>query len=135
MTKLKNIAVAVASIVIFSNITHAQVTKAGYSVNYETPLRVKYLGDEGEYLRFEVTMESKYPAKAKFTIDEKNEGELYATSFETSFKVSTIKIEKRGHQVLNFNLVLGRETYSKSFSVNTNLVETTTVAERDITKL
>jgi hypothetical protein len=135
MTKLKNIVVAVVSLVIFSNITYAQAVKAGYSVNAEEPLTVKYLGDEGEYLLFQVTLQSKDNAKAKFAIEDKNEGELYSSGW-TGLKSATVKIEKTdADQVLNFKLVLGKRTYSKSFSVNTSLVETTTVSESDVTKL
>lgn len=135
MTNLKNIAVAVASIVIFTNITQAQNLKANYSVSYEEPFKVKYLGDDGDYLKFEVTIESKNPAKARFTIEDKKEGELYSSYFESTSKVQTIKIEKNAYEALNFNLNLGKKNYSKSFSVNTSVVQTTTVSERDVTTL
>ena len=135
MTKLKNIAVAVASIVIFSNITHAQAAHASYSVNYAEPLAVKYLGSEGDYLRFQVTVQSDVPGNALFAIIDKAEGELYATKFTPNYKVQTVKIEKKDNQVLNFRLVLGSKTYSKSFSVNTSKVETTIVAENEISIL
>ncbi len=135
MTNLKNIAVAVASIVIFTNITQAQTPVANYSVNYAEPLKVKYLGEEGDYLRFEVTYESKTPGKARFTIEDKNRDELYSAFIENTYKVQTVKIEKNVYSTLKFNLIVGRKTYSKSFSVNTSMVLTTTVAERDVTKL
>lgn len=135
MTTIKNIAVAVASLVIFTNITSAQVTKASYSVNYEEPMKVKYLGEAGDYLNFEVTFESQPLTYARFRIEDNNEGELYASNFENSFKVQTIKIEKNDLRALNFKLIMGKKTYSKSFSISTNLVETTTVLERDVTKL
>ncbi len=136
MTKFKNIVLAAASLVIFSNITYAQLSKANYSVNAEEPISVKYLGDEGEYLLFQVTLKAENRASALFAIVDKNEGELYSSVFTGSFKVQTIKIEKRDEdQVLNFKLVLGKKTFLKSFSVNTSLVKTVTVAEHDITKL
>jgi hypothetical protein len=136
MTKLKNIAVAVAALVIFTNITYAQAVKASYSVHAEEPLKVTYLGNDGEYLLFTVTLQSNEPSKAKFSIEDKNEGEIYSSGLAASLKTTTVKIEKQAaDQVLNFKLVLGKETYSRSFSVNTNLVETTTVEERDLTKL
>ncbi len=136
MTTLKNIAVAVASIVIFTNVTYAQqAVKASYSVNYEEPLAVKYIGSDGDYLTFEVSVKPAVSGNAVFEIEDRNEGELYATKLASNFKVKTIKIEKRKDQVLNFKLVVGRTTYTKSFSVNTNKVETTTVAESDITML
>ena len=135
MTKLKNIVIAIASIVIFTNITHAQAIKSSYLVNYEEPLAVKYLGNDGNYLTFQVTMQSEMPGNALFEIADKNEGELYSSNVTTGSKVKTVKIEKRDQQVLNFKLVIGRKTYSKSFSVNTNKVETTTVAESEVTML
>lgn len=135
MTKLKNIVLAFAAIVIFSNITNAQTVKASYSLNAVEPISVKYLGDDGEYLLFQVTLQSTNPALGVFEIEDKNEGELYSSALESNYKVQTVKIEKRDGQVLNFKLMFGKKTYSKSFSVNTSLVETTTVAETDLTKL
>ncbi len=136
MSNLKNIAVAIASVVVFSNIANAQVVKANYSVTAEDPLKVKYLGDDGDYLLFQVTLQSKTPENTLFAIDDTNEGELYSSALSNNFKVQTVKIEKRySNQVLNFKLVLGRKIYSKSFSANTSLVENTIVAETDITRL
>ena len=136
MSNLKNIALAIASVVIFSNITNAQAVKANYSVSAEDPIKVKYLGDDGEYLLFQVVLQSKTPANTLFAIEDTNEGELYSSAMSNNFKVQTVKIEKRiNSQVLNFKLVSGKKIYSKSFSVSTSLVENTTVAETDITKL
>jgi len=136
MTKLKSIVLAALALVVFSNVTNAQAVKASYSVNAEQPLQVKYLGDDGEYLLFRVTLQSNDPAKAKFIIDDENTGELYSSGLNSSLKSSTVKIEKTvAGQVINFKLLLGKKTYEKSFSVNTSLIETTTVSEADITKL
>ena len=136
MTQLKNIAVAVASLVIFSNVTNAQAIKASYSVNAEEPMKVKYLGDDGEYLLFQVTLQAKTPATSVFAIDDQQEGELYSALLADKNKVQTVKIEKKGEgQVLDFKLVSGKKTYLKSFSVNQSLVETTTVSETAVTKL
>ncbi|MEO6731877.1 MAG: hypothetical protein ABIN01_11730 [Ferruginibacter sp.] len=135
MTSLKNIAIAVASVVLFSNITYAQALKANYSVSYEEPLAVKYLGTDGEYLTFEVTMRPQIEGTALFEIDDKYEGQLYAANVTSALKVNRVKIEKRDDQVLNFKLLVGKKTYTKSFSVNTSKVEKTSVAESDITML
>ncbi|MEO6550036.1 MAG: hypothetical protein ABIN94_18685 [Ferruginibacter sp.] len=135
MTKLKNILVAVATLVIFTNITQAQSVKASYSVSAEEPLKVKYLGEDGDYLLFLVTLQPKGSSNALFAIEDKTEGELYSTGLQLTTKVKTIKIEKRPDQVLNFTLLIGSKSYAKSFSVNTSLVETTTVTEGDISKL
>lgn len=136
MKNLKNIAVAVASVVLFSNITNAQTLKASYSVNYEEPLKVKYLGDDDKYLLFEVTLQANAPSSTLFAISDKIEGEFYSSFLSTDIKPRTFKIEKRGdNQVLDFKLVAGKKTYLKTFSVNFSTVEKTTVAEHDITKL
>jgi hypothetical protein len=137
MKNLKNIAAAVASLVVFTNITNSQALKASYSANYEQePLTVKYLGDEGDYLLFDVTFKPNSKGRNVFAIEDKNEGEIYSSIPGTNFKVQRVKIEKiSDEQVLNFKLVSGSKTYVRSFAVNTNLVETTTVAEGDITKL
>lgn len=136
MTKLKNIAVAFATIVIFANITNAQTPKASYTVNAQEPLKVKYLGDEDKYLLFEVTLQSDNSAKPLFVISDKNEGEFYSSTLTTGVAPRTFKIEKRGEdQVLNFKVVLGKTQYLKTFVVNTSTVEKTVVAEHDITKL
>lgn len=136
MTNLKNIAVAFAALAIFTNITRAQSVKAVYSVNTVEPLQVKYLGDDGNYLIFQVTLQTNEHAKGKFAIEGKEGENLYSTTLASNFKVQTIKIERFDDgQVLGFKLVLGKKTYSKSFSVNTKIVQTTTVAERDITRL
>jgi hypothetical protein len=135
MSTLKNIAAAVASIVIFTNITNAQVIKAGYSVKAEEPMAVKYVGTDGNYLTFQVSVEPTVSANALFEIADKNEGELYTSTLAPNAKTKTIKIEKREGQVLDFKLVVGKNTYTKSFSVNTNRVETTTVEESTVTIL
>ena len=135
MSTLKNIAVVVASIVIFTNITNAQAVKASYSVKAEEPMAVKYLGNDGNYLTFEVSVEPTVSGTALFEIADKNEGELYTSNLAANSKTKTIKIEKRDGQVLDFKLVVGKNTYTKSFSVNTNRVETTTVEESSVTIL
>lgn len=136
MKNLKNIAVAVASIVIFTNITNAQTMKANYSVSFEEPLKVKYLGDEGQYLLFEVVLQAGTSAHPYFSIKDKNEGEFYASANEPNFKTRTFKIEKRdNNQVLNFNLIVGNKTYTKTFTINKTTFEKINVAENDITKL
>ena len=135
MSKFKNTLLATLMLLLFSNVTTAQALTTNYSVNVEEPVKVKYLGDDGEFLLFQVTLPSNETANAKFVIYDKNVGELYSTRLASN--VSTIKIEKKeqADQVLNFKVVLGKKTYSKSFSVTRSLIETTTVAERDITKL
>lgn len=136
MTKLKNIAVAVASLVIFSNITNAQTSVSlSYQAAYAEPFTVKYLGTEAGYLLFQVSMKSENGGKARFKLEDKEAGTLYDNSFKSNFNIKTLKIEKRDNQVLDFKVTLNKTTYSKSFSVFTNQVENVTVSESDITRL
>jgi hypothetical protein len=137
MTKLKNIAVAIASIVIFTNITQGQtLEKKGLPVNYEEPMAVKYLGNDGGYLTFRVTVNADMAPKTSFVIADQREGDLYSSTIKPGEVVKTIKIEKRDGQVLNFKLVVGSKTaYLKSFSVDTKEEEKTIVSEGDISRL
>ena len=135
MKKLKNILASFALLVAFSNSTNAQTITAVNPVNHEEPLKVKYLGDDGAYLFFEVTFQPGTSYKALFAIEEKKEGELYSAFVGDNSKVRKIRVEKGDYRSLHFKLFSGKKTYAKSFSVNTSLVETTTVSESDITKL
>ncbi len=136
MTNLKKIAVAVLAFVIFSNITNAQTVKANYAAMAAEPLNVKYIGEEGDYFLFNVTLQSSNPAKAYFAIYDGAEGELYSSMYKINVKGITVKVEKKGtEQVLNFKMILAGKTYSKSFSANSSTVEKITVADMSITKL
>ena len=136
MTTLKNLAVAAASLVIFSTITNAQTSKANYTVKANEPFKVNYMGDEGAYLVFEVTLDNAKSTNAVFAIYDKNEGELYSSLFGTKSNIKTIKIEKTDNdQVLDFKVILGKKAFSKSFVANTSLVETIDVIENSVTKL
>ncbi len=134
MKKFKNTAVAIASLLIFINSTHAQASKAGQPVNEEDPMAVKFLGNDGNFLTFRVTMLSQIPDYAFLAIGDKNEGVLYSAFFTTKYKVQKVKIEKRDDQVLNFKLIIDKKTYSKSYSVNAGKLETAT-AIKDVSKL
>ena len=135
MKKLIRILVAVTTLLVISNGVNAQALQTSYSVSVEEPFEVKYLGNDENYLTFQITVQPKASARAIFAISDKNEGEIYATNLNSRFAFKTVKIEKREGQELNFKLISAGKTYSKSFSVNTNIVETTIVSERDITRL
>ena len=135
MKKLISILVAVTTLLVISNGVNAQALQTSYSVSVEEPFEVKYLGNDENYLTFQITVQPKAAARAIFAISDKNEGEIYATNLNSHYAFKTVKIEKREGQELNFKLISAGKTYSKSFSVNTNIVETTIVSERDITRL
>ena len=135
MKKLTTILVALAAILVLSNSVNAQALQASYSVNEQAPFAVKYLGNDENYLTFRIAVEPTLAKRSTLVISDKIEGEIYVTGINSRYAYKTIKIEKREGQELSFKLVSGGQTYSKSFSVNTSNVETTTVSERDITRL
>lgn len=136
MITLKNLAVATASLVLFSTNIHAQTLKANNAVNANGAFKVRYIGDEGDYLVFEVTPGAPKTTNAVFSIYDKNEGELYASYYTESSKAKTIKIEKTDNsQLLDFKMVIGKKTFSKSFAANTSVLENINVTENSITKL
>jgi hypothetical protein len=135
MKKLTTILVALAAILVLSNSVNAQALQASYSVNENAPFAVKYLGNDENYLTFRIAVQPTLAKRSTLVISDKSEGEIYVTGLNSRYAYKTIKIEKREGQELSFKLVSGGKTYSKSFSVNTSNVETTTVSERDITRL
>ena len=136
MTTLKNLAVAAASLVIFSNITHAQTMKASYALNANEAFKVKYIGDEGEYLVFKVILDIPETTKALFSIYDKIEGELYTSFYAGSTAERVVKIERTDKsQVLDFKMIVGKKAFSKSFATKKSVVETINVTETSVTKL
>ena len=93
------------------------------------PLSVKYIGADDDYLLFQVTIQTNDAIHPVLHIADKNAGELYAETIKSNSIVENIKIEKTENQDLNFELVEGKKTYCKSFTVNTSMIEKTTVSE------
>ncbi len=136
MSTLRNITAAAASMLLLSGLAQAQVAvPTSYSVNNSGDFGVKYLGSDGEYLVFEVKIQSPITGNASFRVEDSNDGTLYTSKVKDASKLTRVKIEKKDYQGLNFKLVVGSKTYSKSFSVNTSMIDRTTVSESDITKL
>ncbi|NOT90452.1 hypothetical protein [Ferruginibacter sp.] len=131
MKNLKNIATAIIAVVLFSTSAAAQTVK---TVAANEPLTVKYIGNEEDYLYFQVEIN----AGNNFSllkINDKAEGELYSQSWKSSSKFQTFKIEKKDGQELNFKLLSGNKVYNKSFSATTSLIEKTIVNENDVVVL
>lgn len=133
--KFKLIASAFASFVIAANPAFGQNPVHPISVIAEEPFTVKYLGNDGAYLLFEVVIRSADQRTVSLGISDKTEGDLYASNFRAGYKAQTIKIEKRNNQELDFRLDLGKNKYTKSFNVKNSVVENTVVSENDITRL
>lgn len=124
-----------SSFIITANPIAAQKSLSNYSVGAEEPLTVRYLGNDGAYLLFEVTVRSTDRQIASLDIIDKVEGELFASSFRSDLKVQKIKIERRDNQLLDFKLGLGKSTFIKSFNVKNSTVENTTVSENHLSRL
>jgi hypothetical protein len=131
MKNLKNITTAILAVVLFSTAVSAQSLKA---VKSEEPFTVKYIGNEEDYLYFQVEINSAN-SFSLLKINDKAEGELYSQSWKANTKTQTFKIEKKDGQQLNFKLLTGNKVYNKSFSATTSLVEKTIVNENDVVVL
>ena len=121
MTKIKNIAVALSTIVLFAGTSFAgTTTNKSLPIVVEEPtvepLVVNYVGEDAGYLYFKVSVKSGSNKFVSLAVSDKSEGELYTTVFSTD-KEQTFKIEKRDNQELDFNLSAGKKSYSKSFTI------------------
>jgi len=137
MSTIKNITAAALSFVLVTGVVNAQtaIPTSYASVSNAEGFGVKYLGSDADYLVFEVKIEAPVLESASFRVEDSNDGVLYATNQKDIATLKRVKIEKKDYQALNFKLVVGKKTYSKSFSVNTSMIERTTVSESDITAL
>jgi hypothetical protein len=129
MKNLKKIATAMAAVILFATSAAAQTVKPAAA---NEPFTVKYIGNEEDYLYFEVEINTGNSNFAMLKINDKEEGELYSQSLRKNLKPRTFKIEKKDGQELNFKLLSGNKTYSKTFSASTILIEKTTVNENDV---
>jgi hypothetical protein len=134
MKNLKNITTAIIAVLLFATTATAQTATAKTAKAHE-PFTVKYIGNEEDYLYFQVEINTGNSNFSLLKINDKAEGELYSQSWKPSLKVQTFKIEKKDGQQLNFKLMSGNKVYSKTFSANTSLKETTTVNENDMVVL
>jgi hypothetical protein len=134
MKNLKNITTAFIAVVLFATAASAQTATAKIA-KADEPFTVKYIGNEDDYLYFQVEINTGSSNYSLLKINDKSEGELYSQSWKSNLKLQTFKIEKKEGQELNFKLLSGSKVYSKTFSATTSLKETTTVNENDMVVL
>ena len=119
MKKIKTIAVTLSAIVLFTGAVNAgtsnKILPTVVTVPTTEPLSVSYLGEDANYLYFQVAVIAGSNKTVSFAVSDRVEGELYSIVFSCD-KVQTYKIEKREGQELEFNLEAGKKTFSKSFS-------------------
>ena len=82
--------------------------------SYPEPLSVSFLGEDHDYLYFQVAI-SAGNKKVFFEVTDEDEGKLYSKQFSSN-TVKIYKIEKREGQELDFNLKDGIRNFSWSFS-------------------
>ena len=124
MTKFKTTALALSAIVLFANSSIAATTNpdtAFAAPAAAVPLTVEYLGEDGDYRLFRVTVTPGSSKNASFSVNDFTEGEIYAAKFSTE-KVQTLKIEKRNDQNLDFTVSVGGKVFSKSFTIMPTVV-------------
>jgi hypothetical protein len=121
MTKIKNIVLTLAALVISATAINAAPVNPAKSFLADEPFTVKFIGNDGDYLLFEVIVNSDNTRSTSLKISDKAEGEIYSSNIKSAYKVQTMKIEKRDDQELDFKLVIGKNVYSKSFAVLTTV--------------
>lgn len=129
MTTLRNIATAIAAVILFSTTAAAQTANATAA---NEPFTVKYIGNDEGYILFQVEVNTGDQNYSLLKINDKNEGELYSQSYKKSLKLTTFKIEKKDAQEISFRLMAGKKVYTKTFSTNTSTIEATSVNENDV---
>lgn len=117
MKNFKKIAATFVALVIAGTAINAKAVNPANPFSSEEPFTVRYMGNEGEYLLFQVIVNSNNTKNTSFEISDKAEGEIYAASINSAYKEQTLKIEKRDNQELDFKLVIGKNVYSRSFAI------------------
>ena len=117
MKKFKNMVLTLVAMVISATAIDAKTIDSVNSVKVAEPFTVKYIGNDGDYLLFQVIVNSNNTKKTSIVVSDKSEGEIYASPIEATYKAQTFKIEKRDNQELDFKLVIGKEVYSRSFTI------------------
>ncbi len=125
MTNIKNTALTLSAIVLFATSSFAGTEKksvfADSSLTIEAPVSVQYMGEDANYVIFQVSVKEGENKAAALQVSDRAEGEIYAASFNAA-KVQTLKIEKRFDQELSFTVSLGNETYTKYFTLMPTVV-------------
>ncbi len=117
MKNFKKIAATFVALVIAGTALNARAVTPVNPFSSEEPFTVRYIGNDGAYLLFQVIVNSDNTKNTSFEISDKAEGEIYTASINSAYKEQTLKIEKRDNQELDFKLVIGKTVYSRSFAI------------------
>jgi len=125
MKKFKNMVLTLVAMVISATAINAKTIDPVNPYKGAEPFTVKYIGNDGDYLLFQVIVNSNNTKETSIAVSDKLEGEIYTSYIESTYKAQTFKIEKRDNQELDFKLVIGKNVYSRSFAI----VSTVTMEE------
>lgn len=130
-------ALTLFSLLSSTGVANATVTPGSTTINTTTedPFTVQYVGEDEQYLVFQVNIKKSDFAKSLLQIDDKTEGILFSRKLSDDYRTFTFKIERKDNQSLFFKLTSGKVTYFKSFTVNSNFIHNTTVAEDGVATL
>ncbi len=117
MKKFKNMVLTLVAMVISATAINAKTIDPINTVKVAEPFTVKYIGNDGDYLLFQVIVNSNNTKETSIAVSDKSEGEIYSSDIKSTYKAQTFKIEKRDNQELDFKLVIGKEVYSRSFAI------------------
>ncbi len=117
-TLAKKVLTIIVSFVLVMNTGFTQSMSNGCNDFVDEPLTVKYLGEDDDYLLFQVTIKTDDYASSFLQINDGAIGEIYSKKIASHSSTTKFKIEKTNYSLLSFYLVSDRKTFSKSFSQN-----------------
>lgn len=124
MTNIKKTALTLSAIVLFASSSFAATTNkltVVDSFSTSEPVSVEFLGEDANYVFFQVIVKPGAAKTASLEVNDTNEGDLYTGKFNTA-KTQTLKIEKKDNQELGFTVAVGNERYSKTFTLMPTVV-------------
>jgi hypothetical protein len=132
---MKNSKLVLSIVALFMFFTTGSFAQLGNFAKSDEKFYVKYVGNEAEYLYFQVELKEVDNGKNTFKINDKAEGEIYNQSWDAKSTVRTFKIEKKEDQVLTFSLHTNDKKYTKTFNITTKLITNLIVEEESYAAL
>ncbi|MBC7686984.1 MAG: hypothetical protein H7211_02270 [Aquabacterium sp.] len=117
MTKFKDMVFTMAALVISGASVNARQAKRTFAQFAKEPFTVRYMGDEGNYLLFQVIVNADHNKKTSLQILDKTAGRIHVAHVTPEPQIQTLKIAKKEKQELDFKLMIGNEMFSRSFAI------------------
>ncbi len=135
MKKMKLIMMAGTALLLVSknaksqDVTYQYPAAVNVAVQLPQPFTVAFLDEDDEFLRFKITVSATEKTDAALSVVSKNEGQIYAASFNDSYRELILKIAKQHNHELDFTLNIGDSVYSKKFNTKTYKTENSIVSK------